>query len=318
MFGSNKQQPETARLTRELDSIETRLDSFLSTLTERADALLEGFVETAPGIMDNDNIHGQAYSRFLAATRGQISTLRQKVQDTRSRQIDPVYIQHQHSLPFGSPAATMLFEWQHRCAEKMHAWEAALMNKESKAIEKAEDKDYALLFKELLDRYNIEKEKVFCQQCGAKLEIDRLYYYSVYISCPFCSSQNIFNPGSSARQLEATARKLAEQRSKPLLEEQEACVEKERECYFQQHELQLQLIHEKNSGKIRETREAISRLEARRQEALQKAPLLLEQYYQMVFEEMSTLLPDLRQHHERFYQAIQASYLQHKRNYSTP
>ena len=305
---------DKATLQTELNSIEQRLDTFLGKLNERADLLLQGFLAEAPTIMASDNIHGQAYYRFLSATRGQISTLRQKVNEAKEKQIDPLVFTYSRDIT--SPLSHLVYEWRNRCYDKIHHWEEALHARETKAIVQAEAKDYEAVFQGLIDQYNVEKEKVHCKQCGAKLVIEGMYYYSTYIPCPFCQTQNIFDPGTNARQLEETARKLAEQRSKPILEEHEACNHKERELYHRNHELQLSLIHEKDPSVIRDKKNTIREQEAQRIAAQQKAPLLLEQYYRSVFDEMSKLLPDLREHNERFFQSIQSSYLQHKINHS--
>lgn len=297
-------------LHQQLQETENRLLSFLHKLNERADLLLEGFVAEAPAILAGDTRYEQAYHRFLAATRGQLQTIREKVREARSQQIEALYLQHSGQYYSGG-AATSLTEWYHRCLNAITKWEEALYQRETQAIEKAEWKDYEAVFRQLMDGYHREKESIHCKQCGARLQINQVYYYSVYVPCPFCQTQNIFNPGTNARQLEETARKLAEQRSKPLLEEHHLQQQLERELYLQAHELHLTMIHEKNNQVVREKQHAITQLEAQRQEALQKAPKLLEAYHRSVFNEITQLLPDLHEHNERFYNAIRAQYVTH-------
>lgn len=312
MFFSNKQQTDITPLQTALENIENRLQVFLVKLDERVDLLLEGFIAEAPAVMAGDNIHGQAYYRFRSATSGQLSTIRQKVQEVRENQVNATWYQYEGAVDFGSTASQLLYGWRQRCFDKINGWEEALYQKEQQMIAQVEAKDYELIFRELIRQYTLEKEQVHCRQCGARLVIEGMYYYSVYIPCQFCSTQNIFDPGTNARKLEETARKLAEQRSKPILDQHEAMQTGERDLYHQMHELHLSLIHEKDQEIVREKKQTIVALDVQRKHALDEAPLLLERYYKSVFETMSELLPDLREHNERFFQAIQTSYLQHK------
>lgn len=307
MFFKDKQ---TDTLKNDLNELETRLDTFLQKLDERAGQLLEGFTAEAPDIMAADDLYGQTYSRFLAATRGQLATLRKKVQEVRESQVEPTLARYESASAFGSPAYQVLYECRERCFKKIYDWEENLYRKETDAIEKAEAKDYEPIFRQLLSNYYREADHVHCKQCGAQLTIGRVYYYSTYVACNFCHTQNIFDPGTNARQLEETARKLGEQRSKPLLNAHHAAQTLERTLYHQAHQLQLGLIHEKSTAVIQATRQTIATLEAGRVKAQKEAPALLEQYYRAVFDEMSRLLPDLKEHNERFFQSMQTSYLQ--------
>lgn len=294
-------------LQQHLQATEQRLDTFLARLTQRAQELLNGFEQEAANIRRNDTLYGQAYSRFLAATRGQVQKLREKVKEVEDSQITPVFYTHCTQASDSSFSA-VVYEWRNRCQAKILQWEEQLYASESAAIERAEWQDYETVFQNHLNQYNTEKEKVVCKQCGAKLAIHQVYYYTVYVTCSFCQTQNIFNPGTSARQLEDTARKLAEQRSRPLLEQQQFYQQRGRDLYMQAHELQLSLIHEKNKQVIQEKQQAIVRLEEQRQEAVVKAPQLMEAYHRSVFDELNNLLPDLREHHEKFYRAITTHY----------
>lgn len=301
---------QTDTLKHSLGELETRLATFLQKLDERADQLLEGFTAEAPAMLAADDLYGQTYSRFLAATRGQLATLRKKVQEVRESQVEATLAQYQSAFAFGSPAYQVLYEWRERCLRKIYGWEENLYQKETAAIEKAEAKDYEPIFRQLLSNYYREAANVHCKQCGGKLTIGRVYYYSTYVACDFCHTQNIFDPGTNARQLEETARKLGEQRSKPLLDAHHAAQARERTLYHQAHELHLGMIHEKSASVIRNTQHTIDTLETERVKAQQAAPALLEQYYRAVFDEMSKLLPDLKEHNERFFRSMQTSYLQ--------
>ncbi|BAV07132.1 hypothetical protein SAMN05421788_102241 [Filimonas lacunae] len=301
-------------LMQQLSDTEQRLNAFLQKLDQRADELLEGYLAEAPAIIAGDDQYGQSMYRFTNATRGQIQTLRQKADDVRQKQIRPLYESYATSANFGTPVYSTVQDWFNRCTDTLNAWEDNLFNRMDTAIEKAEWKDYEVVFSNLMNNYHQQKENVHCKQCGAKLTIEGVYYYSTYIPCNFCNTQNIFDPGTSARELEHTARQLAEQRCKPMKDAHEQMNQHERDLYMQGHELHLSLIHEKDKNTINTVNNKIAALEAERQEAIRKAPELLEAYYRAMFDEMTKLLPDLSEHNDKFFLSIKESYLQKKYN----
>lgn len=308
IFGKKDQQQSNEQwvaIKATLDETETRLNSFLQKLTERSNELLEGFKLEAKSLKQNeDDIHEQAYHRFSSGIKGQLTLIRKKVDEVRENQVLKAYRQYEDVYESGSKESKYIDKWSERCCDTINAWEDSQRAEEDNVIKEVEKTDYEIVFQKLIDSYNLEKEKVHCKQCGSKLNIDKLYYYSAYITCAYCKTQNVFDPGTSARLIEDTARKLGEQRANYLSEQSGEMQQKERDLYMQGHELKLSLIHEKDQRVIAEKQLMIKDLEEQRRACEKESPLLMEKYYKTVFDEITKLLPDLKEHNEKFYESI--------------
>lgn len=316
--GNSQEDKEgSVALKGELEALENRLDAFLVKLDERVEILLSGFIAEAPSVMAEDDRFGQAYYRFSSAMKGQAANMREKVQEVRDKQIEPVFCRYIDTFSVSSDAHRILYDWRHRCARKVDDWEERLQNRVDQAIEEVERKDYEPIFQQMMDTYWQQCKVVNCKQCGAKLDIQQVYYYSAYVACTYCQTQNIFDPGTTARDLEQTARKLAEQRSKHLLDAHELKKNEERELYSQMHELQVTLSTQQFLTKSGPVYDQIRALEAKRVQAEKDAPELLDQYYRSIFDELNKLLPDLNDHHEKFFRSLQANYQQYQSERST-
>lgn len=320
LFSSRNSQEEKERseaLKGELEALESRLDAFLIKLDERLELLLSGFIAEAPSVMAEDDRFGQAYYRFSSAMRGQTTNMREKVQEVRDKQIEPVFYRYIDTFSVSSDAYRAVYDWRHRCARKVEDWEERMQSRVDQAIEEVERKDYESIFQGMMDTYWQQCKVVNCKQCGAKLDIQQVYYYSAYVTCNYCQTQNIFDPGTTARDLEQIARKLAEQRSKHLLDAHELKKKEERELYSQMHELQLTLSTQQLLTKSGPIYDQIRALEAKRIQAEEDAPELLDQYYRSIFDELNKLLPDLNDHHEKFFRSLQANYQRYESKRST-
>jgi len=311
----DKQQLEV--LKSELDALENRLDTFLAKLDERVDILLSGFIEEAPSIIAEDDRFGQAYNRFSSAMKGQAGNMREKLREVLEKQIEPVYSRYSDTFSAGSEAYNILREWRHRCARKADEWEEQLHYRVDEATERVERKDYEEVFEQMMNTYWQQSQSVNCRQCGANLNIKQVYYYSAYVTCAYCQTQNIFEPGAMGRDIEHTARKLAEQRSKHFMDAHEQRKKEERDLYQQMHELQLTLSMEERMSEKGPKYEQLLSLEAKRIQAENEAPELLDKYYRNIFDVLNKLLPDLKEHHEKFFLSLQANYQRYDGKRST-
>ncbi|QHS60181.1 hypothetical protein [Chitinophaga agri] len=302
---ADKQPPPFAA---ELDALENRLDSFLAKLNERIDVLLDGFMEEAPAIIASDDRYGQAYYRFSSAMQGQAGNMREKVREVREKQIEPVFQQYIDTVAAGSDGYRLLYEWRNRCGNKTDSWEERLQQRIDTAIGQVERKDYEPVFQQMLDTYWQQCKTVNCRQCGGALDIQQVYYHSAYVSCTSCQTQNIFEPGVIARDIEHTARKLAEQRSKHFMDAHEQQQKEEQDLYQQMHALQLAMSFEERTAKKGPRYDQLIMLEARRVQAENNVHELLDKYYRGIFNELNLLLPDLKEHHEKFFLSLQTNY----------
>ncbi|MCF6407131.1 hypothetical protein L3C95_29820 [Chitinophaga filiformis] len=311
----DKQQYEAFKS--ELETLENRLNSFLTKLDERVDILLSGFIEEAPSVIAGDDRFGQAYYRFSSGMKGQAGNMREKVREVLEKQIEPVYQRYSDIFSVESEAYSILREWRHRCARKADEWEEQLQRRVDEATELVEQKDYEPIFEQMVNTYWQQCQSVNCRQCGANLSIKQVYYYSAYVSCAYCQTQNIFEPGAMGRDIEHTARKLAEQRSKHFIDAHEQRKREEQDLYEQIHELQLALSTQERMTKSGPGYEQIRLLEAQRVQAENEAPELLDKYYRNIFDELTKLLPDLEEHHEKFFKSLQANYQRYESKRST-
>ncbi|UPK68704.1 hypothetical protein [Chitinophaga filiformis] len=311
----DKQQYEAFKS--ELNTLEGRLDTFLAKLDERVNILLSGFMEEAPSVMAEDDRFGQAYHRFSSAMKGQASSMREKLREVLEKQIEPVYQRYADVFSAESEAYRLLRDWRHRCARKADEWEDQLHHRVEEATEEVERKDYEPIFEQMMNTYWQQSKLVNCKQCGANLDIKQVYYYSAYVSCNYCQTQNIFEPGAMGRDIEHIARKLAEQRSKHFIDAHQQRKNEEQSLYQQMHELQLSLSAQERMTKSGPGYEKLRLLDAQRVQAENEAPELLDKYYRNIFDELTKLLPDLEEHHEKFFRSLQANYQRYESKRST-
>lgn len=314
---SKEEQQQPPAFKSELDALENRLDTFLAKMNERIDILLTGFLQEAPAIIATDDRFGQAYNRFSAAMKGQAGNMREKVQDVSENQIEHVYRQYIDTVSAGSEAYRTLYEWRNRCAEKVSIWEEQLQLRVDQATEQVEYKDYEPVFSEMMHTYYEQCKSVNCRQCGAPLHIQQVYYYTAYVTCGSCQTQNIFEPGVIARDIEHTARKLAEQRSKHFIDLSEQRRKEENEYYRQMHAIQTGLTLKELETQSGPGYQQLLVLEEKRLQAEKEAPELLDKYYRNIFDELNKLLPDLKEHHEKFFVSLQTNYQRYQSKRST-
>jgi hypothetical protein len=243
--------------------------------------------------------------------------MREKLREVLEKQIEPVYQRYADTFSVESEAYSLLREWRHRCSRKADEWEEQLQYRVDEATEQVERKDYEEVFQQMMNTYWQQSQSVTCRQCGANLNIKQVYYYSAYVACAYCQTQNIFEPGAMGRDIEHTARKLAEQRSKHLIDAHHEKKHEERMLYEQMHKLQLTLSTQELMTKSGPGYEQIRALEAQRVQAEEEAPELLDKYYRNIFDELTKLLPDLEEHHEKFFKSLQANYQRYDGKRST-
>ena len=108
--------------------------------------------------------------------------------------------------------------------------------------------------------------------------------------------------------MEHIGRSLAEQRTKHLLKEFEAMPEKAHELYLQIHDLELDLMNEKNKTVIEKTKNKIKELEQEKQFLEEQQPIKYQHYLRAMFDEWNKINPALTEEHERFYNRLLTDY----------
>ncbi|TWW01621.1 hypothetical protein [Chitinophaga pinensis] len=308
---SKEDKLQTEAIQSELAALESRLDNFLTKLNDRVDILIEGFIAEAPAIMATDDRFGQAYYRFASGMKGQATNMREKVREVLETQIEPTFSRYTDTLPVGTDAYRLVHDWRHRCADKANTWEDQLQHRVDAATEQVERKDYEPIFRDMVNQYLQQCKSIHCTQCGDNLQITQVYYHSAYVACPSCNTQNIFEPGVIARDLEQNARKLAEQRSKHFMDAHEQKRAEEEDLYQQMHTLQLKMSFQELQSKSGPLYAQLLALNKQRVEAENEIPAQLDKYYRNIFDELNALLPDLKEHHEKFFISLQNNYKQY-------
>lgn len=182
-----------------MTELETRWNTFLGKLEEKANDLIEGLRTEGKTLwLDKADGYHQTYYRFRSGIQGQLRSIYTKARETYEAQIQP----HGHHL------STVYHEWEERIREK-----------EEHAVKEAETEDLELKFQEILAEHAAIKDKFSCIQCGGKLFLDKIYFITTYIRCEHCQTQNTFEPSTMARSLEALSKPLAEQRCQHLYNE---------------------------------------------------------------------------------------------------
>ena len=181
-----------------MTELETRWNTFLARLEEKANELTEGIRTEGKTLwQDKADVYHQTYYRFRSGMQGQLRSIYSKARETYEANIQ----QHYHLV------------------SAYHEWEERIRQKEDDAIKEAEAEDLELKYQEILAEHAVIKDKFSCIQCGGKLALDKIYFITTYIKCDQCQTQNTFEPSTMAKSLEGLSKPLAEQRCKHLYEE---------------------------------------------------------------------------------------------------
>ena len=89
---------------------------------------------------------------------------------------------------------------------------SALVERWTSQLERAAEPDYEAEYRRIVAEFEATAGSYRCQQCGASLPIDRIFFIDVYVTCPQCQTQNRYSPPLSARSLDAIALPFAKQR----------------------------------------------------------------------------------------------------------
>jgi hypothetical protein len=183
-----------------INELETRWNTFLGKLEEKANELIEGIRTEGKTLwQDKADVYHQTYYRFRSGMQGQLRSIYTKARDTYEANIQQ--------------------QGRHQLATIYHEWEERIRQKEEEAINEAETEDLELKYQEILAEHALIKDTFSCIQCGGKLVLDKIYFITTYIKCDHCQTQNTFEPSTMAKSLEGLSKPLAEQRCKHLYNE---------------------------------------------------------------------------------------------------
>ena len=198
-----------------MNELQQRFSNFLEKLLAKAEELTNEVKITIQETYDSDtDAYKRNFFNFKNWIEGQYRWIIKKAEDVFESQIKPKYLMtFEQSLQSSMQKKKEEFEW---FVDLLENWKMKVEKFEELAFKDLKEKSVADDLNEILAEYEKVKDKFFCKNCWWKLELKEYYFISTYITCPFCKTQNIFNPSTKMRELELTVRDLAEEKASDL------------------------------------------------------------------------------------------------------
>ncbi|WP_281232577.1 hypothetical protein [Flavobacterium gelatinilyticum] len=307
MFGLfNKKQKESQETFpewhAELQESQQRWFTFLEKLEAKMEELATASIPELKQILQEDeDLYKRTFHKVYSGVNGQLNHIREKARETYEEKIIDVYYHYDSKISVLSKHHNLISDFRNVCSERHNQFDERY-DYWRKQIEKTQERDLEVEYQKILNEFENIKDKFGCKQCGGNITIQKIFLIETYISCPYCQTQNTFEPSTQARNLQNISRGLAEQRTAHLYEEFETENNKERELYHQRHELSLSKIHESNKNVLNEIQAKMDYLEEQRQFAIKNAPKLHQIYLRAMYDEWNKITPDLKEHNEKMYQ----------------
>ncbi len=287
----------------ELKEIQERWFVFLDKMEVRMEELcLAAIPELKETLATDEDNFKRTFHRVQSGIKGQMENMRKKVDDTHSEKIIDTFYALSNQFSVMDPEYSIISDFRDTCSdryqnqfeEKYHYWD--------RELDKASKQDLEIEYNKIVADFEKIKDKFTCKQCGSPISIPQIFFISTYITCPHCQSQNTFEPGTQARNLQYIARELAEQRTAHLYADFEIENNLGEELYKQQHELRLSILFENDKKILEQKQVAMNELEIRRQESIKNAPILYQKYLRAMYDQWNLITPDLKEHNERMYE----------------
>jgi len=174
-----------------------RLQTFLGKLHARAEEMYAEVQDAAQSVADADSDpFKRSYLQFKAGMIAQFNAIMQKGSGVYQKEV----------VPKASPMELMAL------SQLFNDWNISVLNMMTSAFDHVVERDLEREYTEIMEEYERYKDHFHCKQCGGKLEIQTFYFTATYIACPYCRTQNTFDPGTKVRMAEHLARPLAELR----------------------------------------------------------------------------------------------------------
>lgn len=299
---NNKKENDMPAESAVLKETQERWFAFLEKLEAKIEELCTAAIPELREILNTDDDNFQrTFYKVQSGINGQMQNIRRKAYDTYDEKINNLYHDRMNQGLLASLTDTQLHTFRQACSERYHRDFEDKFNYWQEQLNKAAVKDYEVVYREILAEFEKTKDKFTCSQCGSPITISRIFFISTYIACPACNTQNTFEPGTSARNLQNIARGLAEQRTQYLHDAYEAEQQLERELYHANHELNLSLHFEKDKNTKARKQQQVQQNEIRRQQAIANAPQMYKAYLRAMYDEWNKITPELREHNEKMY-----------------
>lgn len=311
MFGlfKNKSEEPLPDWYASLEESQERWFVFLDKMESKLEELCTAAIPELKEILEtDDDIYKRTFHRVYAGIQGQLDHIREKARDTYEAKIVREYENLNDSVSVLSPHHELLTDFRTVCSGRYNVHFENQYDYWRNQIEKTQERDLELEYQKIVSEFESIKNKFSCKQCGGNITIEKIFFMETYLNCTYCQTQNTFEPGTQARNLQNFAKALAEQRTATLYEDFDKENRKERDFYHQKHELSLSTIHEKDKNVLAQKQKRMDELEQQRQEAIQNAPKLYHIYLRAMYDEWNKITPDLKEHNEKMYKNQLKSY----------
>lgn len=199
----------------ELDLLIDRFESFLKKLEVRAEELYQEAIVSAQEISDADEV---AFYHFKLGINGQFNALTAKATEIYKQQIqEKSFDRLPHETISASENEANEYDKKiDQAYNRLQDFEAKIQDLSYKVFNNVIAQNSGKKIQDILDEYENIKSNFCCSQCGAELELEKIYFVSTYVTCKFCQTQNTFVPSSKMARLPDFVRDLAEQKTSDL------------------------------------------------------------------------------------------------------
>ncbi|MDO5608983.1 MAG: hypothetical protein Q4G08_11070 [Capnocytophaga sp.] len=278
---------------------------FLEKLEEKAAELTDAAVPELQTVFQSEGADSAHYFQMRMGVQGQLENIRRKATDTYEQKMLPIFRQAETAVGIFHPMYTTIQSVLHECQDryfqefqgKLQIWKDAIDNVEKERNLEAE-------YQQIVDEYEAIKDAFRCTQCGGGLHIGKIFFITTHITCPFCQTQNTFEPSTQARKLEFLSRELAEQRSAPLLVAYQAMNGQAHEAWNRYRNLKSDWQFESRIPQKELLKKQLDEAGIAFRESENQANILYEKYLRTMFDHWNELVPELTRNHEGFYQNL--------------
>lgn len=290
----------------EMEENRLRWFVFIEKLEARMDELCSAALPELQQVLAEDqDAYKRTYLRVQAGIKGQLGNIREKIREVGEEKVLNFFNCHIDEAWGNDALRQRLYAFREACTARENAFEtrySAWMDR----LEKTGQRDLEAEYRSILEEHAALRDSFCCRQCGAPVAVDKVYFITSYLVCSHCRTQNTFEPGSKARGLDGLARELAEARTAHLLAASEAERQRERDLYMKIHENRARGDDTPATAASRKAQNEVWQTE--RETAIRGAHVAYETYLRAMFDEWNSIVPDLAEHNERFYQRMLEDY----------
>lgn len=301
MFTRKDNDTEHTQLLQQAVDTQDRWYVFLDKMETKAKDFCKEVIPELKELYGEGGEYLEQYDRVKSGVKGQLENIRKKVYDTYEEKIIAFFYTLEDSIDIFSSNRKTANDIKQRCQQGYRDFNDTLstLNQSIDAVEEARNLENE--YQAILNEYEQIKNKFTCTQCGGNITIEKIFFITAHITCPYCRTQNTFEPGTQARGLEFLARQLAEQRTKHLLDAYILNDSMADAASHQLRNLRSDIRFEENISAKNQMMQQAEALEKDIVERNKNAQVLYENYLRKMFDEWNAIVPDMLSHNEGIY-----------------